>query len=414
MSSRTTETTTAPKEPTTETQEMRLDTTAAAAAPEKETKGLTQGQIVRKRFMGNTGAIVSLVVLALIVLLAYTSIGFGPIPGWWKYDYSQMDNVVNGGHPTLSLTGLGDHPFGQDTTGRDLFAMTMRGTQTSIMVIVIVGVIAGLLGVVIGGLSGYFRGWTEAVLMRMTDVVIIFPLIVLTAVLGQLVISRIPMGPGRVIALAVLIGLASWTGLARLVRGEFLTLREREFVDAARLAGASSGRIIFKHILPNAVGVITVNVTMLMASAILIETSLSYVGYGVQAPDVSLGKLISDNQSAFSTRSWLFWWPGLFIVAICLCINFIGDGLRDAFDPRQKKFNPKKARTRTAHSAENGLDASGAAAIDSGIVRGGADPAGDIESATLIEDEPEADPAESPLKQDEDRGRTDTGRGRTD
>lgn len=344
-----------PKEPTTETREMRLEN----VQPEAETKGLSQGQIVRKRFLGNSGAIASLIVLALIVILAYSSIGFGPIPGWWKYDYSQMMTVVNGGKPTLSLTGLGEHPFGQDTTGRDLFAMTMRGTQTSLFVMVVVGLVAGILGVVIGGVSGYFRGWIEAVLMRFTDIVIIIPLLVLTMVLGEMVISHLPQGPARIAALALLIGLAAWTGLARLVRGEFLSLREREFVDAARLAGASSNRIIFKHILPNAVGVIIVNVTLLMATAILLETSLSYLGYGVQAPDVSLGKLISDNQSAFSTRSWLFWWPGLFIVAICLCINFIGDGLRDAFDPRQKKFNPRKAKERREHAAENGLDPDG-------------------------------------------------------
>mgnify|MGYP003449797836 FL=1 len=132
------------------------------------------------------------------------------------------------------------------------------------------------------------------------------------------------------------------------MRGEFLSLREREFVDAARIAGASNNRIIFKHILPNAVGVIIVNTTLLMSTAILLETSLSYIGFGVQPPDTSLGLLISQNQEAFQTRPWLFWWPGLFIVAICLCINFIGDGLRDAFDPRQKKFNAKKVKAKKA------------------------------------------------------------------
>lgn len=349
-----------PKEPTTETREMRLE----KVQPDAETKGLSQGQIVRKRFMGNSGAIVSLVILFLIIVLAYSSIGFGPIPGWWKYDYSEMMPVTNGGKPTIGFFHLGEHPFGQDTTGRDLFAMVMRGTQTSLFVMVIVGLVAGVIGVVIGGVSGYFRGWVEAVLMRLTDIVIIIPLLVLTAVLGQMVISHLPQGPQRITALALLIGLAAWTGLARLVRGEFLSLREREFVDAARLAGASASRIIFKHILPNAVGVIIVNVTLLMASAILIETSLSYIGYGVQSPDVSLGSLISANESAFATRSWLFWYPGLFIVVICLCINFIGDGLRDAFDPRQKKFNPRRAKTVTAHSAENGLDPDGRADVD--------------------------------------------------
>jgi len=144
--------------------------------------------------------------------------------------------------------------------------------------------------------------------------------------------------------LALYLGLFAWTGLSRLVRGEFLTLREREFVDAARVAGASNRRIIFKHILPNAVGVIIVSVTLLMSGAILLETALSYLGFGVVAPDVSLGVLISRYQEAFSTRPWLFWYPGIFIVAIALSINFIGDGLRDAFDPRQRRKITRKDR----------------------------------------------------------------------
>jgi peptide/nickel transport system permease protein len=126
-------------------------------------------------------------------------------------------------------------------------------------------------------------------------------------------------------------------GLARFVRTEFLTLREREFVDAARVAGASNARIIFKHILPNAIGVIIVAGTLLMSGAILTESALSYLGFGVKSPDVSLGLLISTYQDSFTVSPWMFWWPGLFIISIALCVNFIGDGLRDAFDPRQKR-----------------------------------------------------------------------------
>jgi ABC-type dipeptide/oligopeptide/nickel transport system permease subunit len=136
----------------------------------------------------------------------------------------------------------------------------------------------------------------------------------------------------------------SWGGLSRLVRGEFLTLREREFVDAARVAGARNRRIIFKHILPNAIGVIIVSVTLLMSSAILLEAALSYLGFGVVAPDVSLGLLISQYQDSFTTRPWLFWYPGLLIVIIALCVNFIGDGMRDAYDPRQRRRLSRKDR----------------------------------------------------------------------
>ncbi|MBD2762557.1 ABC transporter permease [Kocuria sp. cx-116] len=333
-----------------------------AVARAEDVQGKSQGQLVRQRFFGNTGAVISLIVLIFIVLLSVTSIGVGPLPGWWKWDPDATGTLVDGGQPTLSLLppGLGNHPFGQDNLGRDLFAMTMQGTQYSLIVMVVVGVMAGLLGTVIGGLSGYFRGWTEAILMRLTDVIIIIPLVILAALLGRLAISYVRSTglptTATVIALGLLIGAASWPPLARLVRGEFLSLREREFVDAARLAGASSGRIIFKHILPNTVGVITVNITLLMSSAILLETALSYLGLGIQAPDWSLGRLISENQTAFATRPWLFWWPGVFIVTIALTINFIGDGLRDAFDPRQRKFNPKKARDGREHRTERGAD----------------------------------------------------------
>jgi len=321
-------------------------------APEPEAKGLSQGQIVRKKFLGNTAAIISLIVFAIIVILAFTSVGFAGIPGWWKYNHTQFVTLLNGGAPTVTGPfSWGEHPFGQDSIGRDYFAMTMRGTQNSIIIMVIIGALAGLVGVVVGACSGYFRGWTEAVLMRFTDVIIIIPVVLAAATLGQAV-GRVVGAGAQIWLLGLFLGLVLWTGLARLVRGEFLTLREREFVDAAKIAGASNTRIIFKHILPNAVGVIIVNTTLLMSSAILLETALSYIGFGVKAPDVSLGLIISQNQEAFQTRPWLFWFPGLFIVLICLCINFIGDGLRDAFDPRQRKFSAARAKDAEKPAAE--------------------------------------------------------------
>jgi peptide/nickel transport system permease protein len=318
-----------------------------------EAKGLSQGQIVRKRFLGHSGAIAGLFIFSVIFLMAFTSVGWAGIPGWWKYNHLDVSPLVNDGVPTASLwpPAWGEHPFGQDRIGRDLFAMTMRGAQQSITIMLLIGIIAGLLGTVVGGLSGYFRGWVEAILMRITDVIIIIPVLLLAAVVAQSVNRRDQAGwlsgfaaSNGILVLGIFLGLVSWVGLARLMRGEFLTLREREFVDAARISGASNARIIFKHILPNAIGVLIVNVTLTMSAAILLETALSYLGVGVKSPDTSLGLLISQNQEAFATRPWLFWFPGLFIVLICLSINFIGDGLRDAFDPRQKKFNAKKAR----------------------------------------------------------------------
>ncbi|MET4093344.1 ABC transporter permease [Arthrobacter sp. UYCu712] len=333
----------------------------AGIEPVLAAKGLSQSQIVRKRFLGHSGAIAGLIVFAAIFIVAFTSVGYAGIPGWWKYNHEDVSPLINDGVPTASLWPLawGEHPFGQDRIGRDLFAMTMRGAQQSITIMLVIGLIAGLIGVVVGALSGYFRGWTEAVLMRITDVIIIIPALLLAAVMAQMA-GRKDAGSWfasfannyGVLSLGIFLGLISWVGLARLMRGEFLSLREREFVDAARISGASNARIIFKHILPNAVGVLIVNVTLTMSAAILTETALSYLGVGVKAPDTSLGLLISQNQAAFATRPWLFWFPGLFIVLICLSINFIGDGLRDAFDPRQKKFNAKKAEDTGGHPLE--------------------------------------------------------------
>lgn len=214
----------------------------------------------------------------------------------------------------------------------------MRGAQRSLMVTVIIGFIGGVIGTVVGAIAGFYRGVVDSVLMRITDFIITVPAIIIGSVVG------FHFGNLGVAFLAFYLGLFAWTGLSRLVRGEFLTLREREFVDAARVAGANNRRIIFKHILPNAVGIIIVSVTLLMSGAILLETALSYLGFGVVPPDVSLGRLISDYQESFTTRPWLFWYPGLFIVTIALCINFIGDGLRDAFDPRQRRRITRKDR----------------------------------------------------------------------
>lgn len=297
----------------------------------KTDKSFSQGQLVRRRFFRHKAAIVSMTVLLLLIILAATSIGWGPIPGWWKWGVEIPAPVQNGGRPTLSLWPftIGDHPFGQDTIGKDYFALTMRGTQISLQIAFMVGLIATAIGTLVGAVAGYKRGMMEALLMRITDLFIIIPGLVLAAVLGQI-------SGGGVVPLSLMLGIISWTGLARLVRGEVLSLREREFVMAARAIGTPTPRIIFRHILPNALGTIIVNATLLISAAILTESGLSFLGFGVAPPDTSLGVLISTYQQAFTTRPWLFWWPGLMILTIALCVNFIGDGLRDAFDPRQQ------------------------------------------------------------------------------
>jgi len=335
-------------------------TTGEQAIMNKETEGLSQSQIVRSRFVRHKGAMTSVFVLSFLIIAVFTAletkIGSIRIPGWWRFSYDELlelrtegcpDGVV--GCPTLDLVpsfidgtgvGLGRHPFGQDDIGHDYFAMVMRGAQRSLYVASVIGLLAGTIGITIGAISGYFRGWIDSMLMRFTDFIITIPTIIIGSVVG------FHFGNLGVGFLAFYLGLFAWTGLSRLVRGEFLKLRELEFVDAARVAGASNRRIIFKHILPNAVGVIIVSITLLMSGAILLETALSFLGFGVVAPDVSLGSLISQYQDSFTIRPWLFWWPGLLIITIALCINFIGDGLRDAFDPRQRRRLTKKDKER--------------------------------------------------------------------
>ena len=325
------------------------------AIANKEVEGLSQGQIVRRRFFHHRAAVIALVSFASIILFVMTSLDskMGPIriPGWWQWTVEDIpelryEDCPGGttGCPTISLDprsdafGLGTHPFGQDDIGRDYFALVMNGARRSLMIMFVIGAVSGFIGVVVGSISGFYGKKVDAVLMRLVDFIQTVPTIIIAAVIGK---AAGKVGP---LYLALFLGILGWTGLARLVRAQFLSLREMEFVDAARVAGASNLRITFKHILPNAVGQIIVVITLIMAGAILTETALSYLGFGVVAPDVSLGLLISQYESSFTTRPWLFWWPGFFIISIALCVNFIGDGLRDAFDPRQRRRITKKDR----------------------------------------------------------------------
>jgi ABC-type dipeptide/oligopeptide/nickel transport system permease subunit len=309
---------------------------------QREVAGLSQGQIARRRFVRHKLAMTGLFLLLFIIFIAITSVGAGPIEGWYQWQHTDLVPVQADQGPTMSLLpgflggdGLswGDHPFGVDNDrGKDLFALTMRGVQVSLVVILVLALLSVSIGVTIGALSGYFGGWLDTILMRITDVILVLPLLVIVSV------AAFSLGWSGLWSVAFALGLFSWTGLARLVRAEFLALREREFVDAARVAGASSMRIIIKHILPNTLGTIVVATTLLMGGGILTEAALSFVGFGIQAPNVSLGAVVSDYARSFHARPHLFILPGLFIVLIVLCLQFIGDGLRDAFDPRQKRI----------------------------------------------------------------------------
>ena len=286
--------------------------------PELRVGQRSQAQLVARRFRRHRLAMASLVVLLALVLLAFV--------GGWLWKYSVADLTAD-----ESVPPSWDHPFGTDAAGHDTFAQVLRGTQISIGIAVLGALIATAVGTVWGATAGYYGGRLDTVMMRIADLVLTLPFLAVAAVLGH------NIGGSWWLVAAVIAGLY-WAYVARVVRGVVLSLREKEFIEAARAIGAGDARIIFRHLVPNALGSIIVNTTVLVAIAILLETALSYLGFGVRPPDTSLGLLVSDAQTAVDTRPWLFFFPGVFIIVIALTINFIGDGLRDALDPQQTRM----------------------------------------------------------------------------
>jgi peptide/nickel transport system permease protein len=289
------------------------------APVEREFTVKERGQIQQaaSRFLRHKAAVGSLVVFVVMVAFAF----IGPLV--WKYQYTDITKD-NNFHPGLA------HPFGTDNLGYDLLAEVMRGLQQSIKVALLIALLATVAGTVWGVISGYLRGLTDSGLMRLADLVLTIPGLALAAALAN------NFG-GSWWIIGLILGSLAAPYVARVVRGVVLSLREREYIEAARALGASTNRIMFRHLVPNAFAVVIVNATLLVAGGILGETALSFFGFGVRAPDTSLGLLVSDGQGAIFTRPWLFYFPGLFIIIFALSVNFIGDGLRDALDPQQTR-----------------------------------------------------------------------------
>ena len=285
-----------------------------------EIQSLTQWQLARRKFFQHRLAMTALVLLTVVAVAALFADYIAPYP----FDAPNVPDR------SLAPTFEGFHIFGTDKIGRDYFSRTLYGTRTSLYVAFIVASVSTFLGIVIGGIAGYYGGRVDNLLMRMTDLFLVVPFLAVLLVLSAF------LGAGNPVRVAFILAILFWTSLARIVRGEFLGLREKEFVEAAKVLGASDSRIIFRHILPNTVGPIIVNATLIVATAILVEAALSFLGFGIQPPFPALGKLISDGQDSLTTQWWLATFPGLTIVLIALCINFIGDGLRDALDPKQR------------------------------------------------------------------------------
>jgi peptide/nickel transport system permease protein len=291
---------------------------------------LTPAQIAWRRFRRHKMAMAGLGILIGVILFVTVGAFF-----YSEADANRTDLSIKLQPPSR------EHPFGTDLTGRDILARTIYGGQISIIIGILAIVVALVVGVTIGAVSGYYGGGIDAVLMRFTEAMLIIPTIFLLIVLAKILSGKVPTFQfigrsfsGSVIVIIAVIGFTSWMYLARIVRASFLTLKEQEFVTASRCIGTRNFRIIFEHILPNTVAPITVAATLGVASAILYEAYVSYLGLGVQPPTATWGNMLDQAYSHLESEPWMWFFPGMFILLTVLGINFVGDGLRDALDPR--------------------------------------------------------------------------------
>lgn len=273
-----------------------------------------------RRLLANRAAMASLVVLALMVLL----ILFGPLFSPWEYDYIDFDGTWRA-PPQLE----GMHLFGTDQLGRDLFVRTLAGGRISLLVGIVATLVSLLIGVTYGAVAGYFGGRIDNLMMRVVDILYALPFMFLVILL-MVVFGR------HLVLIFVAIGAINWLDMARIVRGQTLALKNREFVTAARAAGLSDAAIIRRHIVPNLLGVVAVYVTLTIPQVILVESFLSFLGLGVQEPATSWGALVNEGARDMDAAPWALIFPSAFLAVTLFCFNFIGDGLRDALDPKDR------------------------------------------------------------------------------
>jgi ABC-type dipeptide/oligopeptide/nickel transport system permease subunit len=295
--------------------ELRSESTAAAGL---EVEARSQWYYVRSRFVRHKLAVAGLILLIVIFACGFLSQWIAPYP------YAQLDLTK------LVQPPSAQHPFGTDGLGRDYLSNVIVGIKTSAEVGVVVAILSSIIGLLVGAVAGYYRGWLDNALMRITDLVLTLPALAILLVFAAL------LGTGNQWRITLILALFFWTGLARVVRGVFLSLREKEYVEAAKAGGAGDLRIMFRHILPNTLGPIIVNGTLSVAAAILTEAALSFLGFGIKPPTPSLGVLVAGAET-YPQDWWLSVFPGVVIILIVLSINFVGDGLRDAFDPTQRR-----------------------------------------------------------------------------
>jgi peptide/nickel transport system permease protein len=294
-------------------------TTTPRISTEPQSRPISPGRRTLKRFLSHRLAMIGAIILGIMTICAI----FAPLLA--PYD----PNTIDLRH--ISESPSSEHWFGTDNVGRDIFSRVLYGARISLSVGVVAVSIYLTIGFVLGAISGYFGGLTDTVIMRFTDIMMCFPTFVLILILVGMV------GP-NIVNIMLVIGLFGWPGIARLVRGQVLQLRELDYVLAARALGGTSRYVMLRHILPNVIGPLTVAGSLGIAGAILAEAGLSFLGLGVVAPTASWGSMLSDarNPATMATQPWLWVTPGLLISLAVLSANFIGDGLRDAFDVRSR------------------------------------------------------------------------------
>ena len=296
---------------------------------EFKAEALTPAQLVRMRFMRHKMAVFGVIVLVLLILYSFGGAFF----------YSEADANFTDTQIRLNAPSS-EHPFGTDTVGRDILIRTVYGGQISLLIGLSAVIVEVIVGVLIGAIAGYYGGWIDGLLMRFTEAMFNIPQLFLLLVMAKFFGGKIPtlqfLGrefSGSVIVIIVIIGITSWMYLARIVRANFLSLKEREFVLAAHTTGTSNASIIFQHILPNSIAPIIVSGTLSVANAIISEAYISFLGLGVQPPTATWGNMLEGAYNYIDTAPWLWIFPGSLIVLTVLSINFVGDGLRDALDP---------------------------------------------------------------------------------
>lgn len=273
------------------------------------------GSVMLKRMSRNP---LTMIGLGLVLTLAFAAV-FAPLISPFDPTHIDIDNILS---PPGST-----HLLGTDDLGRDVFARMLYGSRVSLSVGFVAVGIALLIGITVGSLAGYFGGKVDAVLMRFVDIMLTFPALFLVLAVIAIV------GPG-IYTIMVVIGITGWMDVSRLVRAEFLTLKERDFVQAAKASGAGHMRIIFRHILPNALSPVFVAATFGIAGAILVESSLSFLGLGIQPPKPSWGNILTTGKDYIEVAWWLSLYPGMAILITSLSYNLLGEGLRDVLDPR--------------------------------------------------------------------------------